>query len=304
MKKSSVDEITGAKGIHAIKLLPDRGFAELWEAILVDQALKDQLLSAAVLNCQVRPRISRAVLPLHGIILLVGVPGTGKTSLAKGLASRLAEVLAPAKFTYVEVEPHSLASSAHGKTQKAVTDLFGTSIAELASQGPTVVLLDEVETIVADRAKLSLEANPVDVHRATDAALVQLDELAEEHRDLLVLATSNFPQAIDSAFKSRCDLVVTVPLPDEAACHGILKHTIEGMANEFKGLKQLLRDGHLAKAAKTCVGLDGRAVRKVVAIACTLDKQVALDPSRLTAEAICRAAEQARKERIDDGRCT
>ncbi len=122
-------------------------------------------------------------------------------------------------------------------------------------------------------------------------------------RDLLVLATSNFPKAIDGAFTSRCDLVVTIPLPDETACYSILKHTIEGMASEFKGLKQLLRDDHLTKAAKACAGLDGRTVRKLVAIACTFDKQVALDPSRLTAEAICRAAEQARKERINDGHC-
>jgi pachytene checkpoint protein 2 len=67
---------------------------------------------------------------------------------------------------YTEVEPHSLASAAHGKTQKAVTELFSVTIAELAMQGPTFVLLDEVETILADRAKLSLQANQLQMRFA------------------------------------------------------------------------------------------------------------------------------------------
>jgi len=231
---------------------------------------------------------------------MVGKPGTGKTSLGKGLASRVAETFPGTAFNYIEVEPHSLASSSHGKTQQAVTELFGTTIAEIAGESPTIVLLDEVETIVADRSQLSLAANPIDVHRATDAALVQLDELAERHRDLLVIATSNFPQAIDGAFKSRCDLVITIPLPDEQACLRILKDTIGGMSNEFRGLKKLANDAKLAQAAKACVGLDGRAIRKLVAIACTFNKEVALDPNRLSVEAICAAAEQAQKERTND----
>jgi hypothetical protein len=45
-----------------------------------------------------------------------------------------------------------------GKTQKAVTELFGQTIAEHAQAGPTFVLLDEVETLAVDRNKLSLEA--------------------------------------------------------------------------------------------------------------------------------------------------
>lgn len=292
--------VAEARGIHVVHELPSTEFGKLWDAIIMDQKIKDQLICAAIFNCQVRPRISRAVLPLHGIILLLGVPGTGKTSLARGLASRVAETFAPTKFAYIEVEPHSLTSSAHGKTQRAVTELFAKTISERAAARPTIVLLDEVETIVADRSKLSLEANPIDVHRATDAALVQLDELAERHRQLLVIATSNFPQAIDAAFTSRCDLVLTLPLPNEEACFRMLQDTIEGMAGEFPNLKKLVRDPRLAEAAKTCVGLDGRTVRKLVAVACTFDKHVALDPARLTADALCAAAEQARKERGDD----
>jgi len=107
-------------------------------------------------------------------LLLVGPPGTGKTSIAHGLASRTAASL-NGTITFIEVEPHALASAALGKSQQAVCHLLGTVIAEEASTGPCIVLLDEVETLAADRRKLSLEANPVDVHRATDAVLAQLD---------------------------------------------------------------------------------------------------------------------------------
>jgi SpoVK/Ycf46/Vps4 family AAA+-type ATPase len=284
-----------------VGVLPCPAFNDLWDAIIVDQQIKDQLLSTAILCCNIRPQVDRAVLPLHGIILLTGVPGTGKTSLAKGLSSRVAESLA-SKFTFIQVDPHSLASSAHGRTQQAVTNLFATTISETAAQGPAIVLLDEVESLVADRSKLSLEANPIDVHRATDAALVQLDAMAERHRDLLVIATSNFPEAIDGAFTSRCDLVLNIPMPNEGACFEILKDTIDGMTEKFPPLKKLSRDPRLRNAARLCVGLDGRTVRKLVAIACTFDKRVALDPTRLALDDICRAAEQASKERNHDRR--
>lgn len=120
-----------------------------------------------------------------------------------------------------------------GKTQRAVADLFSQSIAESAAVGPTIVLLDEVETLAADRTKLSLKANPVDVHRATDAVLVQLDMLAEQHPHLLFVATSNFPQAVDSAFLSRCDMVMEVPLPGKDACKQILVDCLKGLAKTF-----------------------------------------------------------------------
>ena len=196
--------------------MPHPDFEAHWRAIHVDAAIKERLLNQAVLNFTVRPHVNRALIPLHGIILMVGVPGTGKTSLAKGLSDRVGQAI-KGGLKYLEVEPHSLNSSSHGKSQKSVTELFSKTIAEYASGGPTIVLLDEVETLFIDRSRISMEANPVDVHRATDAALVQLDHLADMYPNLLFIATSNFPEAIDSAFSSRCDLVLEIPCPNPTA---------------------------------------------------------------------------------------
>jgi pachytene checkpoint protein 2 len=271
------------KGIHRVSKLPDPELEALWSSILVDKRLKDALLGQALLNFTIRRKVSRTVLPLHGVILLTGAPGTGKTSLARGLASRIANVLKSSKkFQLLEVEPHALTSSSLGRTQRAVTDLFSQAIAEAATAGNTIVLLDEVETLAADRSKLSLEANPVDVHRATDAVLVQLDALADVYPDLLFVATSNFPQAVDSAFTSRCDLVLPVPLPNKDACQKILTDCLEGLASAFPPLTKLAHAHQLAECAEICVGLDGRAIRKAVAAAMASNLDVAVDPERLT----------------------
>jgi SpoVK/Ycf46/Vps4 family AAA+-type ATPase len=296
------DDVNRPKGIQRTRRLPDPALGALWDSIILDEALKSQLVSQAVLNFTLRGKVDRSVLPLHGAILLVGPPGTGKTSLARGLAHRTAESFHGAGFRLLEVEPHSLTSSAMGKTQRAVSELFSQSIAEAAAGGPTIVLLDEVETLAADRSKLSLEANPIDVHRATDAVLVQLDVLAERHPNLLFLATSNFPQAVDSAFTSRCDLVVHVPLPDRNACARILKDCLGGLGRTYPAIGRLSSSPQFEQCAAECVGLDGRAIRKMVATALASSPQTAMNPERVTIENLLAAARAAKASRLQGGK--
>jgi AAA+ superfamily predicted ATPase len=180
-----------------------------------------------------------------------------------------------------------------GKTQRAVADLFSQSIAESAATGPTIVLLDEVETLAVDRTKLSLDANPVDIHRATDAVLVQLDLLADQYPNLLILATSNFPQAVDAAFTSRCDLVMEIPLPDGDACRRILEDCLIGLAKTFPKLKNLTASPQFDRCAQEFIGLDGRTIRKVVVNAMAASHTTALDPNEVTLKDLSAAARMA-----------
>jgi len=285
------------RGILDHRPLPDPAFEALWDAVIVDDVLKERLLCQAVLNFTARAKLARAIAPMHGIIVLVGPPGTGKTSLARGLASRTADaVKGIGAFSYMEVEPHALASASLGKSQQAVRDLLGTTIAEQADSGPLIVVLDEVETLAADRTRMSLEANPIDVHRATDAVLAQLDQLSVHRPNLLFVATSNFPGAIDQAFLSRADLIVHVELPGAAGCEQIVANTVEGLARAFPRLRRLSKDPVLRTAGEAAVGLDGRRIRKAVLSALAGSRAIALDPERLTATDILHAVERAQSE--------
>ena len=123
------------------------------------------------------------------------------------------------------------------------------------------------------------------------------DVLADEYPNLLFLATSNFPQAVDSAFTSRCDLVMNVPLPDRDACSRILKDCLAGLGRTFPGIGKLASSKQLERCAMECVGLDGRAIRKMVATALASSPQTAMDPELVTIDDLLAAARAAKASR-------
>jgi SpoVK/Ycf46/Vps4 family AAA+-type ATPase len=283
------------KGILDQRSLPDKDFEELWNRIIIPQEIKDQLRAQILLEFTVRTQLtSRAAVPLHGIILLVGAPGTGKTSLAKGVASAAASAINDGKIKFIEVEPHTLTSSALGRSQREVREFLENVVTEHANQGPLIVLLDEVETLVSDRSKMSLEANPIDVHRATDAMLAGLDNLAAKFPQLVFIATSNFEGAIDPAFISRADVVFRIEKPNLEACSLILKDTIEVMAEKWPDIARLIDSPSFKTVAAEAEGLDGRQIRKCVLSACTLNTEVALNPGLLNIKQLRKSLRQAK----------
>lgn len=295
MSTTSMNKATMPKGILEYAKLPNKEFADQWEKIFVAQDVKDRLLAQAVLEFTVRGKVSRTSIPLHGIILLVGPPGTGKTTLARGLAHRVAESLVMPNFHFLEVEPHALVGGTLGSSQRKVRDLLEKTIPEYATNGPLIVLLDEVETLAIDRKRLSLEANPVDVHRATDAVLAGVDHLAATHDRLLFVATSNFSEAVDTAFLSRVDLVETIDKPDSAACEAILRDSLAAMAVQWSKVGELLKSRKFSSLVEMSAGLDGRQIRKAVIGACTFSKDTAMDPSRMEIGDLIRSLESLRK---------
>jgi SpoVK/Ycf46/Vps4 family AAA+-type ATPase len=280
-----------AEHIAANVVMPDPAYVGHWDAIIGASDRKDRLLHHALLAWGVRGRLPFETGSVHGLAVLLGPPGTGKTTLARGVAHTASQVVAGRRARLIEVHPHGLMSAEHGQTQQLVSALLLEHLPALADDGmPTVVLLDEVESMAVARSAASLSANPVDVHRATDAVLTALDQLARTAPNLFFVVTSNFPEGLDEAFISRADVVLDIGLPEASALQAILADTLRAWGEHFPGLERLAEDRSLATVARALQGVDGRHARKMVAVAVASRLETTLDPTKLTGADLLRAA--------------
>ncbi len=135
-------------------------------------------------------------------ILLWGPPGTGKTMLAKAVASQ-------ARANFICVNGPELLSKWVGASEQAVRELFAK--ARLAA--PCVIFIDEIDTLAPARGRYSGDSGVSD--RVVGQLLTELDGL-QTGATILVIAATNRPDALDSAIlrAGRLDLQLLVDLPN------------------------------------------------------------------------------------------
>src|SRR5262249_16668424 len=162
--------------------------------------LKTRALNYCLLTRTLRRHltISRITLAQHKMIIFYGPPGTGKTTLARGLANEFARELdkkGKIPVYYAEIDAQRLSSMWLGEGPKRVKETFD-QLHQISLKGyPLICLIDEVESLLTNRALTLNDSNPVDVFRGVNTMLQQIDQIAERH-NVFTIATSNLPKAI------------------------------------------------------------------------------------------------------------
>ncbi|XP_017008236.2 uncharacterized protein pch2 [Drosophila takahashii] len=255
-------------------LLPAVQFVGLWENLIYEVGLKEKLLKFALSALTFsKHSVNMNVIACNRLLLLHGPPGTGKTSLCKALAQKLA-IRTQGSYAYthlVEINSHSLFSKWFSESGKLVARLFS-KIAELVADRNNLVcvLIDEVESLAYARSSMSSN-EPRDAMRVVNAVLTQLDDI-KNCPNVLVLATSNLAQSIDLAFLDRADIRLFIGYPGMSAIRSIYKTMLAELMSAGVVQREALEgedaeEGLLTQLAERSVGVSGRTLRKLPLLA-------------------------------------
>jgi transitional endoplasmic reticulum ATPase len=178
------------------------------------------------------------ITPPRGI-LLYGAPGTGKTLIAKAVATE-------SESNFISIKGPEVMSKWVGESEKAVRMIFK----KARQVAPCIVFLDEIDAIAHRRG--GGEGDSGVTERVVNQLLTSMDGL-ESREGVLVIAATNRPDMVDPALlrAGRFDKLILVPVPDERTRLEILKVHTKNMP-----LDGDVSIGELAKEIEGYTGAD------------------------------------------------